>query len=65
MSLSEVLIKIIGIILAIVGVGLLLALVGINPFIGSTLGPWYVELIAGVLFLAGGIYIIRGGTVSL
>lgn len=65
MSLSEIVVKLIGIVLALVGVALLLSLVGIAIF-GVSLGaPWFVTVIVGVLFLGGGIYIIRGGTVSL
>ena len=65
MCLGEILIKVIGIVLAIVGIALLLALVGIN-FIGVGLAaPWFVELIVGVLFLSAGIYIIRGGSINL
>ena len=66
MSLSEILIKIGGIVLFLVGLALILAVVGINflgvafPF-GGVLG----EVIVGVLFLAAGIYLIRGGTVTL
>jgi len=64
MSLSEVLIKIIGIILALVGLSLLLAAVGVNV-IGASLPAWWIDLIAGVCFLGAGIWIIRGGNVSL
>lgn len=64
MSLSEVLIKIVGIIFIVVGAGLLLSAVGIN-FIGANIGVWWINLIAGVLFLAAGIWLVRGGTVSL
>lgn len=64
MSLSEIIIKIIGIILAVVGLALVLSLVGIN-FLGVTLAPWWLALIVGVIFLGAGIYIIRGGNISL
>jgi hypothetical protein len=64
MSLSEIVIKLIGIVLAIVGFALLLSLVGVS-FLGVHLAPWYLALVVGILFLAAGIYIIRGGNVSL
>lgn len=64
MSLSEILIRIVGIIFIVVGAGLLLAMVGLS-FVGVGLSPWWVELIAGVLFLGCGIWLVRGGTVSL
>lgn len=64
MSLSEILIKLVGIVFIIVGAGLLLAAVGINV-IGTSLGIWWIDVIVGVLFLACGIYLVRGGNVSL
>ena len=64
MSLSEVLIKIIGIVFIIIGFALILAAIGI-PFLGVGLPAWYWDVLVGVLFLALGIYICRGGSVSL
>lgn len=64
MQLSEVWIKVIGIILSIVGLGLLLAIVGV-PLFGLGLGHWALNLVVGVVLLGAGIYIIRGGTISL
>ncbi len=64
MRLGETVIKIVGILMVIVGAALLFSLVGLTIF-GITLAPWWAALIAGILFLGAGIYIIRGGTVSL
>lgn len=64
MSLSNIVIKVIGVILAIVGVALLLSAVGLNVF-GIALGPWWVAVLVGVLFLGAGIYIIRGGNITV
>jgi hypothetical protein len=64
MSLSEILIKIVGIVFIIVGAALILAAIGI-PFLGVGLGAWYWDILVGVIFLAGGIYLVRGGTVGL
>lgn len=64
MSLSEIVIKIIGLVLAIVGLGLLLATVGLS-FLGIGFSPVWAEVIVGVIFLGAGIYIIRGGNISL
>ena len=66
MSLSETLVKIGGIVLFVVGLALLLAVVGIN-FLGVSFGFGGVlgEVIVGVLFIAAGIYLIRGGSISL
>jgi hypothetical protein len=58
------LIKVMGIILAVVGFALILSVVGLNVF-GLTLAPWYLALIVGVLFLGAGIYIVRGGNITL
>jgi len=66
MSLSEILIKLGGIVLFIVGLSLLLAVVGVN-FLGVTFpfGGILGELVVGVLFIAAGIYLIRGGSIGL
>lgn len=64
MSLSEIIVKVIGIVLAIVGVGLILAAVGIN-FLGVALPNVWVDILVGVIFLGAGIYIIRGGNFTL
>lgn len=63
-SLSEILIKVIGIVLAIVGVALLLSVVGINVF-GIGFSPVWAEFLIGVVFLGTGIVIIRGGNITL
>ena len=64
MSLSNILVKIIGMVLALVGLALLLSAVGVN-FLGIALAPWYVAVLVGVLFLGAGIYLIRGGNITL
>lgn len=64
MALSEIVVKIIGIILAIVGLSLILSLVGLS-FLGAAALPWYWALIIGVVLLGAGIYIIRGGNITL
>lgn len=68
MSLSEIFVKLMGLALAITGFVLLLALVaslvGINLFGVPVVNPWWAAIL-GVLFLGGGIYIIRGGNVEL
>lgn len=64
MSLSEVVVKIIGVILALVGLGLILAAIGVN-FLGISMGinP-ILEIVIGALMLGAGIFIIRGGTIT-
>lgn len=64
MSLSEIIVKCIGLVLAIVGLALLLSVVGIS-FLGVGLSPVWLAVIVGVVFLGAGIYIIRGGNISL
>ena len=64
MSLSEIVIKVIGLVLAIVGLALILSVVGVN-FLGVGLSPVWLAVLVGVVFLGGGIYIIRGGSIHL
>lgn len=64
MSLSEIIVKLIGLALAIVGFALLLTIVGINLFGIAVFNPWLAAIL-GFIFLGIGIYIIRGGTVSI
>ena len=64
MSLSEILIKVIGIVFIIIGFALILAAIGLS-FLGIGLGAWYWDVLVGVIFLAVGIYLVRGGNVSL
>jgi hypothetical protein len=64
MSLSEIIIKLLGLGLAIVGFALLTSTVGLVLF-GITLPNIFAAIIIGIIFLAGGIYIIRGGTIKI
>jgi hypothetical protein len=64
MSLSEIVIKIIGLVLAIVGLSLILSAVGIQ-FLGAGFSPVWLEVVVGVCLIGAGIWIIRGGTISL
>lgn len=64
MNLSEIVTKIIGLILAIVGLALILSIVGVS-FLGVALAPWWLALLVGVVMLDAGILIIRGGNISL
>jgi len=63
MSVSEIIIRIIGVALAIVGFALLLSVVGLN-ILGIGLSPVWLAILVGILFLGAGIYIVRGGTIS-
>lgn len=64
MKISEIIIKIIGVVLAIVGFALLLSIVGINLF-GIAVSSIWVAIILGIGFLGVGIYLIRGGGIQL
>ena len=64
MSLTEMVVKLLGIILAVVGFALLLSVVGIDVF-GVHVANIFLALVLGVAFLGAGIYIVRGGTVTL
>lgn len=63
MSLSELLIKGMGVAFAVIGFLLLISLVGLNFLPGHP--PLLVALILGFLFMGIGIYLIRGGTINL
>lgn len=64
MSLSEIIIKLIGVILAVVGFALLLSTVGLN-ILGIGLSPVWLSILVGFIFLGIGIYIVRGGNISV
>lgn len=63
MSISDLIVKIIGVILAIVGLSLVLSAVGIN-FLGVALAPAWLAILAGLILLGIGIYIIKGGNIT-
>ncbi len=64
MNLSEMWIKLLGVILSVVGLSLLLSLVGLN-ILGFPHWPAWGLLLGGVLFLGMGVVLIRGGNISL
>jgi hypothetical protein len=65
LSLSDIVIKIIGVILAIAGLILILSAVGVN-LLGSAVGIGnpLLNIVIGVLLLGAGIFIIRGGNIT-
>ena len=65
MSLSEILIKVGGVVLFVVGICLILAAVGVATFIGVGAFPAWMEIIAGIAMIWGGIVIVRGGSPTL
>lgn len=65
MSLSDLLIKVLGIILAVVGLILVLSAVGIQILGGAGgLEPAWLGILVGLLFIGIGIWIIRGGNLT-
>lgn len=64
MSVSAILIKIVGIILILAGLALILGAIGITFFPASFINP-LVSIILGVVLIGFGIYIIKGGTPTL
>lgn len=64
MSVTEILIKLFGAVLALVGLALLLSAVDIN-FLGLATPNIWVALILGFLFIAAGVYLVRGGTITV
>lgn len=57
MSISEIIVKVLGVVLAIFGLSLIVSGAAGLP------GAWLIVLI-GVICMAGGIYIVRGGNFS-
>lgn len=64
MKLSEIVIKIIGIVLAIVGFCLLLSVAGISLF-GIGTSSDILSIVLGLIVLGGGIVIVRGGNITI
>jgi hypothetical protein len=62
MSISEIVIKVLGVLLAVVGVLLLLSLAGVSLLGVGAINPW-VAGILGLAFVGLGIWLIRGGTI--
>lgn len=64
MSLSDIVVKVIGVILAVVGLALVLSAVGVNLLgVSSSLDP-LLSLIIGALLIGAGIFIVRGGNIT-
>lgn len=64
MSLSEILIKVVGVILVVIGLALILLTVGVNILGVSGFSNVWLDLIVGALLLGAGIFVIRGGTIT-
>lgn len=64
MSLGDTLIKFGGIVLFVVGLCLILSVVGVN-FLGIGLAPAWLAVVVGIVFIAAGVVLIRGGSISL
>jgi hypothetical protein len=64
MSLSEILIKVGGLVLFVVGLCLILSAVGVH-LLGISLSPIWLEVLVGVILVGAGTYIVRGGTLTV
>lgn len=64
MSISEIIIKAVGVILAIGGLLLVLSGVGINIFGGPAIGNPVFAVIIGLILIGFGIWILRGGNIT-
>jgi len=65
MSLSEIIIKLIGIALAVIGFLMIISAVGVHIFGVIGLSPIWLSVLIGIILLGAGIYIIRGGNFTL
>lgn len=63
MSISNIIIKAVGIILIVVGLLVVLGSLGFASV--GVLQPWWLALIVGLLLIGAGIAILRGGTITL
>lgn len=63
MSISDLIIKVLGIILIVVGVALILSAVGIVTF--ASLQPWWFAILMGLLLAAIGFWVLKGGSITL
>lgn len=65
MSLSELLIKLVGIAFTAVGVLLVFTSLGLVIFVPLTIGTPLISFFIGLLLTGAGIAIVRGGTIKL
>lgn len=65
MSLSNIVVIVIGLILAIVGLLLMLAGVGVEALGVAGVGSRVLDILLGLAFLAIGVFIVRGGQITL
>lgn len=63
MSISNLIIKVLGIILVVVGVALIFSAVGITTFV--FLQPWWFAILAGLLLTAVGVFLLKEGIITL
>jgi len=64
MSITEILVRVLGAILALVGLGLVLGALGV-AFLVTALSPGWLSILVGLILIAIGVHIIRGGGLSL
>ncbi len=63
MSLSNLIIKVIGVIVALLGLALVLAAFGIET--GAHIPvTWWIEGIVGLLLIGAGAWIVKGGNIT-
>ena len=65
MSVSEILIKIVGIAIILAGFFMLMAAIGFPIIFALSIGNPVISAIVGVVLIGLGIYIVRGGTPTL
>lgn len=66
MKLSEVFVKIVGLILIGVGLALVLAALGVQTFLGlSGPKPDWLAIFIGLVLIGAGVVLIRGGNITL
>ena len=64
MSVSTILIRVIGAIVALLGLALVLSALGISTGVHIPVA-WWIEAVVGLLFIGVGAYIIRDGIITV
>jgi hypothetical protein len=63
MSMSRVIIIVIGVVVALLGLGLVLSSVGVASGVHIPV-IWFLELIVGLVLIGAGVWVIRGGNIT-
>jgi hypothetical protein len=63
MSMSRIIVIVIGVVVALLGLGLVLSSVGVASGVHIPV-VWFLELIVGLVLIGAGVWVIRGGNIT-